>query len=69
MAECKEWLAMKPGARWENTENRKVMCLKPKYVCKGCQCAFKSSVPAVLICQGCVKLAIIRKVGLHLISY
>ena len=59
MAECKDWLAMKPAVRWDSTKNRWVCytCLKHKYVCKGCQCMSQNSVPAVLICKGCVKLA------------
>ena len=27
MAECKEWLALKPGTRWESTKNRYATCV------------------------------------------
>ena len=50
MAECKEWLSMKPKVRWERTQNR------DPNKCKNQSCSSLSSIPAVLIRKGCLKL-------------
>ena len=71
MAECKEWLSMKPTLRWDKTWNRRICftCLKPKFICKTGNCSSQSNVPAELVRQACVK--IVKQKGwspLHILS-
>ena len=54
MAECKEWLSMKPTFRWDKTRNRRIFF---KFVCATCKCSSQSNVPAELVCQARVKIA------------
>ena len=64
MFQCKEFFSMNPHVRWEATPKGRICycCLKPKSTCKDRKCSFESSVPEVLICQGCLEYA--REKGL-----
>ena len=59
MNECNEFFSMNPHVRWEGTAKGKICycCLRPKTTCRDRKCIFVSSVPEVLICQGCREYA------------
>ena len=50
---------MNPHVRWDGTAKGKICycCMRPKTTCRDKKCVFESSVPEVLICQGCAEIS------------
>ena len=59
MNQCREFFSMNPHVRWDGTAKGKICycCMRPKTTCRDKKCVFESSVPEVLICQGCAEIS------------
>ena len=59
MNTCRDFFSINPEERWKHIRKGRICytCLRPKTVCKEKTCMFTSTLPEVLLCQGCGEYA------------